>query len=158
MELVVLRHGKAEDSNPAGDASRQLLEKGRGQSQDAGQLLRSAGLLPEIVLSSPLVRARQTAEEFCEAARLPAPVVVPWLASGMHPDTALNELVAYRDFSRIAIVGHEPDLSELIQWLLGARGNAIEMKKGSIACVRIYPPAKLGTLLYLAPPVIAGNG
>src|SRR5687768_2130510 len=103
MELVVLRHGKAEDSNPAGDAARELLEKGRSQSQDAGQLLKSAGLLPEIVLSSPLARARQTAEEFCEAARLPAPVVVPWLASGMHPDTALNELVGYREFSRVAI-------------------------------------------------------
>ncbi len=157
MELVILRHGKAEDTGPSGDSSRQLVEKGRIQSRDAGELLKSAGLLPELVLCSPLVRARQTAEEFCNTSGSPSPVVVPWLAAGMNPETALNELVAYREFGRVAIVGHEPDLSELIQWLLGARGNAVEMKKGSIACLRIYPPAKLGTLLYLAPPAIAGN-
>lgn len=157
MELIVLRHGKAEDHHPSGDASRELLEKGRIQSRDAGQLLKSAGLLPELVLCSPLVRARQTAEEFCAAAGLPAPTVEPWLAAGMHPETALNELTAFREFSRVAIIGHEPDLSELIQWLLGSRGNSIEMKKGSLACLRIHPPAKFATLLFLAPPSIVGN-
>lgn len=157
MELVVLRHGKAEDSNPAGDHGRQLLEKGRRQSRDAADLLQSAGLLPEIVLCSPLVRARQTAEEFCAAAGISAPVVVNWLACGMSPDTAINELLGFREFTRVAFVGHEPDLSELIQWLLGARGGSVEMRKGSIACLRVYPPAKLGTLLYLAPPSITGD-
>jgi len=157
MELIVLRHGKAEDYHPSGDVGRELLEKGRIQSRDAGHLLKSSGLLPDLVLCSPLMRARQTADEFCTAAGLPAPTVVSWLAAGMHPDTALNELTAYKEFSRVAIVGHEPDLSELIQWLLGARGSTIEMKKGSIACLRVYPPAKVGTLLFLAPPSIVGN-
>ena len=157
MELIILRHGKAEDHHPSGDAGRELLEKGRIQSRDAGHLLRSSGMLPELVLCSPLARARQTAEEFCAAAGLPAPTVVPWLAAGMHPDTALNELTAYREFGRVAVIGHEPDLSELIQWLLGARGNAIEMKKGSLACVRVHPPSKHGTLIFLAPPAIVGN-
>lgn len=157
MELILLRHGKAQDYHPAGDVSRELLEKGRIQSRDVGHLLKSAGLLPELVLCSPLTRARQTADEFCAAAGLPVATVVPWLAAGMHPDTALNELTAYREFDRIAIIGHEPDLSELIQWLLGSRENTIEIKKGSLACVRIHPPAKLGTLLFLAPPAIVGN-
>lgn len=157
MELVILRHGKAEDSNPAGDHGRNLLEKGRRQSRDAASLLKSAGLLPELVLCSPLVRARQTAEEFCGEADLGAPVTAHWLTAGMFPETALNELVAYREFGRVAIVGHEPDLSELIQWLLGARGGSVEVRKGTIACVRAYPPAKLGTLLYLAPPSLTGD-
>lgn len=157
MELIVLRHGKAEDSHPEGDFPRQLVEKGRRQSRDAALTLRSAGLLPDLVLTSPLVRARQTAEEFCEAAGLTPPIVVPWLAAGMSAETALNELVGFREFNRVAITGHEPDLSELIQWLIGARGGSIEMKKGSLACLRVYPPAKLGTLLYLAPPAITGD-
>jgi phosphohistidine phosphatase len=157
MELVILRHGTAEDSNPGGDSARNLVEKGRQQSRDAGLLLKSAGLLPEIVLTSPFARARQTAEEFCAAAGIPAPVAHGWLASGMDAQTALNELVDFREFSRVAIVGHEPDLSELVQWILGAHGNSIEMRKGAVACLRIFPPAKSGTLLYLAPPVIAGN-
>jgi phosphohistidine phosphatase len=155
MELVVLRHGKAEDSNPGGDFARALVEKGRRQAREAGTLLKSSGLLPEIVLTSPLVRARQTAEEFCEAAGIPGPVVQPWLASGMAPQTTLAELVGFREFSRVAIVGHEPDLSTLLQWVLGTHGSAIEVKKGTIACVRVFPPSKPGTLIYLAPPVIA---
>lgn len=157
MDLIILRHGKAEDYHPSGDTGRELVEKGRIQSRDAGNLLKSAEMLPELVLSSPLVRARQTAEEFCAVAGLPSPTVVPWLAAGMHPETALNELTAYKEFTRVAIVGHEPDLSELIQWLLGARGSSIEVKKGSISCLRIYPPARLGTLLFLAPPSIVGS-
>lgn len=154
MELIILRHGKAEDHHSSGDASRNLLEKGRIQSRNAGLLLKSAELLPELVLCSPLARARQTAEEFCHSAGVPSPTVVSWLASGMHPETALNELIAYREFTRIAIVGHEPDLSELIQWLTEAHGNSIEMKKGSLACLRIHPPAKQATLLFLVPPLL----
>ncbi|HVJ46881.1 MAG TPA: histidine phosphatase family protein [Luteolibacter sp.] len=157
MELVILRHGKAEDSSPDGDYGRNLVEKGRRQSRDAASTLQSGGLLPEIVLCSPLNRARQTAEEFCSAAGIVAPIVVNWLACGMSPETALNELVGFREFNRIAIVGHEPDLSELIQWLLGARGGSIEVSKGTIACLRVYPPAKIGTLIYLAPPSITGD-
>jgi phosphohistidine phosphatase len=157
MELIILRHGTAEDFNADGDGARNLIEKGRHQARDAGELLKASGLLPEIVLTSPLVRARQTAEEFCHAAGIPGPVTLPWLASGMNRETALDELVAFREFSRVAIVGHEPDLSELIQYVLGAHGYAIEMKKGSIACIRISPPAKSGTLIYLAPPSIAGS-
>jgi phosphohistidine phosphatase len=157
MELTILRHGTAEDSNPGGDAARNLIEKGRLQSRDVAELLKSSGLLPEIVLTSPFARARQTAEEFCHAAGIPAPVIQPWLASGMRAETALNELVGFREFSRVMIVGHEPDLSELIQWTLAAHGNAIEMRKGTVACLRIFPPAKSGTLIYLAPPSIAGN-
>lgn len=155
MELVVLRHGTAEDHHPGGDFERALIEKGRRQARDAATLLQSSGLLPDIVLTSPLVRARQTAEEFCETAGIPAPIVQPWLAAGMSAQTALGELVGFREFERVAIVGHEPDLSELIQWTLGAHGNGIEMKKGAIACVRVHPPARLGTLIYLAPPSIA---
>ncbi len=154
MELIVLRHGKAEDSNPGGDSSRQLVEKGRVQARNAGTLLRSAGMLPDIVLSSPFARARQTAEEFCEAAGIPGPVVQGWLAAGMQPETALNELVGFREFTRVAIVGHEPDLSGLIQWVLGANGSAIEMKKGTIAALRVFPPSRPGSLVYLAPPVV----
>ncbi|RYD29391.1 MAG: hypothetical protein EOP87_18465, partial [Verrucomicrobiaceae bacterium] len=155
--LTVCREAKPERTSQSGDAGRELLEKGRIQSRDAGHLLKSSGMLPELVLCSPLMRARQTADELCAAAGLPAPTVVPWLAAGMHPDTALNELTGYREFSRVAIIGHEPDLSELIQWLMGSRGNSVEVKKGTIACIRIYPPAKLGTLLFLAPPAIVGD-
>lgn len=155
MELILLRHGKAEDTNIGGDFSRELVEKGREQARRAARLLKGAGALPHIVLTSPLTRARQTADEFCQTAGMPGPVIQGWLACGMSPETALAELAAFRDFKRVAIVGHEPDFSQLIQWILGTVGGSIEVKKGSLACLEINPPSRHGTLAYLIPPKLA---
>lgn len=155
MELILLRHGKAEDINIGGDFSRELVEKGREQARRAARLLKGAGALPHIVLTSPLTRARQTSDGFCQTAGMPGPVIQGWLACGMSPETALSELAAFQDFKRVAIVGHEPDFSQLIQWILGANAGSIEMKKGAIACLKIYPPSRNGTLAFLIPPKLA---
>ena len=56
------------------DAARELVERGREQARQQAKLLKHAGLWPEIVLTSPLVRARQTAHEFCESAGIPGGV------------------------------------------------------------------------------------
>ena len=157
MDLILIRHGKAEASHPQGDGARALVDKGREQARRAGRLLRAAGLAPEIVLTSPLVRAVQTANEVCQAAGIPGPVAQGWLSCGCFPETVLAELAAFHDFKRVAIVGHEPDFSRFIQWCLGAHGSAIDMKKGTLACLRIDPPARYGTLLYLMPPKLAGR-
>jgi phosphohistidine phosphatase len=157
MELVLMRHGKAENFNPEGDFQRALVEKGREQARRAARTLKAAGLLPEIVLTSPLIRARQTADEFCQTANMPGPVIQSWLASGMAPETAMAELQAFGDFKRIAIVGHEPDFSILVEWVLGVTGGGVEFKKGAIACLRITPPARFGNLAYLVPPKLAGE-
>jgi phosphohistidine phosphatase len=157
MKLILLRHGKAEDSHPDGDFSRPLVEKGRKQARRAAKLLKAVGELPEIVLTSPLVRARQTAEEFCQTAGIPGATLQGWLASGMAPENALKELAAFHDFKSVAIVGHEPDFSGLIQWILGANGGSIEVKKGAVACLEVNPPSRRGTLLYLIPSKLAGE-
>lgn len=159
MDLILLRHGKAEDLNPLGDSARALVDKGRQQARNAAKVLKRAKLLPEIVLTSPLVRARQTADEFCETAGVPGAVIQGWLACGMDPEQALQELAAFREFKQVAIVGHEPDFSELIEWVLNASASSVEVKKGAIACLRIEPPSRHGTLVYLIPPkLIAGFG
>ena len=157
MELVLLRHGKAENVNPDGDFQRALVEKGRQQARRAGRTLRAAGLLPDIVLTSPLIRARQTADEFCQTANMPGPVIQGWLASGMVPETAMAELAAFQDFKRVAIVGHEPDFSSLVEWILGVTGGGVEFKKGAIACLKVTPPARFGNLVYLIPSKLAGE-
>jgi phosphohistidine phosphatase len=155
MELVLLRHGKAENGNPQGDAARVLLEKGREQARRAARSLKAAGVLPDLVLTSPFVRAKQTAEEFCLTAEMPGPVLQSWIASGMHPETAMKELAAFHDFKRVMIVGHEPDFSALIEWILGVTGGGVEVKKGAVACLRVLPPTRYGNLLYLFPPRLA---
>ena len=157
MELILLRHGKAENFNAEGDFSRALMEKGREQARRAARVLKSAGLLPEIVLTSPLVRARQTADEFCQTAGMPGAVIQGWLASGMAPETAMAELAGFGEFKRVAIVGHEPDFSFLIEWILGVTGGGVEVKKGAIACLKVTPPSRFGSLAYLVPPKLAGD-
>lgn len=154
MQLILLRHGQAEDSHPGGDSLRPLTEKGYDQARRQADRLAKVGKLPEIVLTSPLVRAKQTAESFCEQAGLPGPVVQGWIACGMKPETAVAELAGFSEFKRVALVGHEPDLSRLISFLIGSTAAGIQMKKGGIACLQVSPPARQGTLKYLIPPAL----
>lgn len=151
MDLILLRHGKAEDTHTQGDSARALVGKGRRQARRAALLLKQADFRPDIVLTSPLVRARQTADEFCEASGMPGPLVQDWLACGMSPESALAELAAFPEFDRVAIVGHEPDFSGLVEYLLGVGGGNVVVKKGTLVCVRIQPPARHGSLRFLIP-------
>lgn len=151
MELILLRHGKAEDSHRGGDFARELVEKGVLQAQRAGRLLAALGCLPDVVLTSPRVRAKQTAERFCQAAGMPGPVVQPWVDCGMGPEAALGELTAFAGFGRVMLVGHEPDFSGLVEWLLGASGS-VEVKKGSLVGLIVSPPSRGGRLLFNVPP------
>lgn len=158
MDLIVMRHGKAEDSHSEGDHARELTAKGHQQAERQARRLAQAGLLPAIVLCSPLVRSRQTAETFCESVDISGPMIQSWLACGMTPETALSELTAYQDFGRVAIVGHEPDLSSLVAWLLAGHDQAIQMKKGSIALLWVQPPARRANLQLLLPARLGLGG
>jgi len=153
MQLLLLRHGKAEtrnSDNPT-DFSRALLQKGIDQARNAARLLREADLLPDLVLCSPLIRTRQTADEFTLAACIPGAVNQSWLACGMEPETALAELSGFSDFEKVMIVGHEPDFSLLIQYVLGATGENVEVRKGSLTCLEINPPSAKAILRFLIP-------
>jgi phosphohistidine phosphatase len=152
MEVILLRHGKAEPHGlPSGDSERALTPKGVEQARRAGVYLRAAGMLPEIILTSPLLRAKQTAEAFSEAAQLPGPVVQSWLGIGMHPDIALRELAAFTEFKRICLVGHEPDFSSLIAWVTNGEGGAVEVRKGSLCLFELNPPRRAGILRFVIP-------
>ena len=153
MELLLLRHGKAEDhGHPGGDGARALVEKGRDQARRAAHFLKAADRLPGIVLTSPVLRARETAEIFCETAGIDAPLIQRWLACGMRAEEAATELAGFREFPRVMIVGHEPDFSSLLEWLLDTGAGGVEVKKGSLACIRCTPPARGGQLAFLVPP------
>ncbi len=152
MDLILLRHGKAADNSASGDFGRELVARGREQARRAAEILKSAERLPDIVLTSPLIRARQTADEFCTAAGIPGPVIQGWLACGMRPEVSIGELSAFRDFRCVMLVGHEPDFSGFVEWLLGTTAGSVEMKKGALCGLRINPPEQRGTLRYLIPP------
>ena len=136
MQLLLLRHGKAEDSSPGGDFTRELEEKGHEQARNVARILAAADLLPDLVLSSPVIRAKQTANTFTSTAGMPGPIFLEWLACGMSPETALAELSHFPEFERIMIVGHEPDFGIAIGDLVGtSEPCAIFVKKASLTAV-----------------------
>jgi phosphohistidine phosphatase len=119
-----LRHGDAEDGSD--DFARKLTEKGRRQSADAGAALGALGVELDVCLTSPRVRARETAEHACEY--LDVEVVVEERLQGGRFDPL--ELSAGLD--DVLLVGHEPDFSDAVAQLTGAR---VDMKKGGLAGV-----------------------
>jgi phosphohistidine phosphatase len=121
--IWLLRHGDAEDSGPD-DASRRLTSKGERQSRAAGAALAELGVHIDACLSSPKVRALQTAQIACEPLGI-EPEVSDALAGG---DFDPHDLAAGR--GDVLLVGHEPDFSRAIQTATGARA---EMKKGGLA-------------------------
>jgi phosphohistidine phosphatase len=148
MELMLIRHAKAEDhGHPMGDGARALTEKGRMQSAKVGAFLEENGWVPDLILTSPLVRARETAEIVAETSGADAPVLQEWLACGMAPEEALQELAAYdTTCRRVAIVGHEPDFSSLIGHIMGSRHSWVRVKKASVILLRIDPPRPGGVM------------
>lgn len=137
MKLYLLRHANA-DTTAATDDQRPLSEKGIAQAKRAGIFCREKGILPEVILSSTLVRARQTAENF--VSENPGSVLefVSFLASGMRPEVALVELQAYAKFESVMIVGHEPDFSVLVAHLIGLPDNSnVVIRKGSLTLLEV---------------------
>ena|SRR5436190_14468681 len=123
--IWLLRHGEAEDGSP--DAERKLTEKGERQSRVAGLALKKLGVGLDACLSSPKVRAADTAKLACE--ELGAEVQMePSLAGG--PFDA-NELTAGLG-DEVLLVGHDPDFSMAVHTLTGAQ---VRMKKGGLAGV-----------------------
>jgi phosphohistidine phosphatase len=123
--IWLLRHGDASDDAPD-DASRPLTEKGERQSRAAGEALARLGVEVDTCLSSPKVRARDTARIACES--LGAEVEETDALRGGDFDP--QELAAGR--GEVLLVGHEPDFSRAIQATTGAR---VELKKGGVAAI-----------------------
>lgn len=133
-QLWLLRHGDAEPHGSRSDFERRLTERGECQAALAGSALVALGVRFELVLTSPRVRARETARIAGEALGV-APVEHEPLAGEFGRDQALELLqsVANGD-GRVLIVGHEPDFSQVVHDLSGAQ---VDLKKGGIAALRL---------------------
>jgi phosphohistidine phosphatase len=119
-----LRHGEAEDTEP--DFDRRLTKKGERQARDAGAALAVLEVEIELCLTSPKVRARETARLACEA--LGVEVTVDERLTGGRFDPL--DLTAGLD--NVLLVGHEPDFSDAVAHLTGGR---VDLKKGGLAAV-----------------------
>jgi len=156
LELFLVRHGLAEargDEWPD-DTQRPLTAEGMGRMKRSARGLTEIGVSLDIILSSPLVRTKQTAEILADACTPKPPVVlVEALAPGGVLAAVLAEIQKHARRERVAIVGHEPGLGELAARLIGLR-HPLELKKGSVVRIDLDPlsPAAPGSLRWLLPP------
>src|SRR4051794_4870256 len=145
-ELYLIRHGLAEERGPAwpDDNKRPLTDHGVSRLRRAGRALVRLGLTPHVVLTSPLVRTRQTAEIVAGAFSPHPPVVnVDALGPGGAMPAVAAEIAKHARRPHIFIVGHEPGMGELAAWLLGSR-HPLEFKKGGICRIDVDGAALRG--------------
>ena len=143
MNLYFLRHGLAEERGEfdyAHDAARQLTPKGRKQLRTVATALRAMELRFDAILSSPLVRARQTTEIIAAELKLKKRLA---LADELKPGGSAKKLVQRISglkprVENVLLVGHEPDFSELISlFVTGHAGGGFALKKGGLAKLEI---------------------
>ncbi len=151
MILYFLRHGKAGSPQAQNDDARELTSKGAAALRGAGPLWRRLNLRPDVVLSSPLPRALQTAELLCAAVG-GQPLTDDRLRPGAGWDDMARAMASHRDARRAMFVGHEPDLSRAVALLTGA--SSVRMRKGGLACVEFYgvPEPGGGEIAWLLDP------
>ena len=143
--LWLLRHGDAADGSP--DAERPLTEKGERQSRAAGRALAALGVQVDACLTSPKVRAADTAKLACEPLGI-EPQHEPKLAGGPFDAEALAAGLG----DNVLLVGHDPDFSMAVHALTGAQ---VRMKKGGLAGVE---KGELKTLLRPAELSVIAEG
>jgi phosphohistidine phosphatase len=158
MELLIIRHAIAFERDPlrwSDDGERPLSPAGITRSRKAAAGLKELCKAPDRLLTSPLIRARQTAKILTDIAGWPRAEVASALAPGEAAGAVLTLLGKDRS-KRIAVVGHQPDLSALLAACLLKNPAAlpIEMKKNAVACLSFDGPARVGraVLKWLATP------
>jgi phosphohistidine phosphatase len=155
-ELYLIRHGIAEERGDAwpDDGKRPLSEEGMTRMRKAMRGLARLDLTIDIVLTSPLVRTRQTAEIVAAALQpKPAIIAVDSLAPGGAQAAIFADLEKQSRKTRLGIVGHEPGIGELAARLIGSR-HAVEFKKGAICRIDVdeLPPSGPGELRWFLTP------
>jgi phosphohistidine phosphatase len=162
MQLFLLRHADAEP-DAANDQTRTLTAKGSKQAASMGKFCFEHGFIPDMILTSPLKRAEETAQLFARELNLPRLVQIQdFLRPGMTPERAFSGLressskLMKREKSSgkaiIMLVGHEPDFSTLAGALIGGRAGNVHFRKAtlmSLTLEELKPGA--GTIEFLIP-------
>lgn len=133
--LLVLRHGEAESFVLAGcDRERRLTDYGCKQVQSSLTELAKQGVVPELILASPYVRAQQSAEyaraAFADAIFQTCPVLTP-----ESDPFALSELLLQQEQKIILLVSHQPFVGTLLSYLCGEPQGRYPMDTASLACI-----------------------
>lgn len=156
--VMLLRHAIAEDPGPSrSDADRRLTAAGRRKMREVAAGMQALDLPVDVILTSPLRRAQETAEILAETFdREDATEVCKALAPGGDTDALFAALAPHRSATGLVLVGHEPDMGELLSALLvGTRGLVrTSFKKAGLAGISVpgLPPRAAGVLEFLLTP------
>jgi phosphohistidine phosphatase len=158
MELYIVRHGIAidrEEPKSPPDPERFLTEEGIDKTRQVAKGLAALGVEPDLMISSPYVRAMQTAEIFAAQFEYPKQKIrsSDLLKPGTEPTLFYKELSKDKDSAIVFCFGHAPQLDDLIAAALGLKHPVTSLKKAGIALLdlkRISPPS--GELAWLATP------
>jgi phosphohistidine phosphatase len=156
LELYLIRHGVAADRGEEfpDDSKRPLTSSGIARLRKEAKALDALGVGFDHIITSPLVRTRQTADVFVEMLKSkPSLSMSDALAPAGAPTAVVQELGKHMRKARIALVGHEPNIGELAARLIGAR-TPIEFKKGAICRIdfEVFPPKGIGQLRWFITP------
>ncbi len=162
MNVYLLRHAHALDIGKQGsqsDEERPLSDEGRRQTELVADAVQRLGLKFEQVLSSPLRRALETAQELCRHLGLPPAAL--GTCDQLEPGGSLKKLMKRLrslEANEVVLVGHAPDLGEYAAWLIGSKRTQLEIPKAALAAIRCdAPPRKgVGTLTWLLTPEVIG--
>jgi phosphohistidine phosphatase len=160
MQLYIVRHGIAidrEDPKCPPDPERYLTEEGVEKTEQVAKGMAALGITGDLFLTSPYVRARQTAEIFASALDYAKPRIrrTDLLLPGAEPSLLFRELAKEKQASLVFLFGHAPQLDDVISTALGAKKHITTLKKAGVVLVelkRVSPPS--GVLIWLATPKI----
>ena len=158
MQLYIVRHGIAidrEDPKCPSDPERYLTPEGHTRTREVARSMAALIDTPKVLISSPYVRAVQTAEIFADALGISKTKIekTEGLLPGVEPSAFFRELSRKKSLETVICFGHAPQLDELISFGLGVKKDIIELKKAGVACLdvsRVNPPA--GKLVWLVTP------
>lgn len=158
MQCFLLRHAPAVARGTPGypkDSSRPLTAEGRKRMRRIAAGMKALEPAFDLILTSPYVRARETAEIVAEVYKMPDPLrTSQYLKPGGDGEALVQEMIEHRRQS-ILLVGHEPDLSRLISVLVtGDTGLGLALKKGGLCKLELPSPhyGRCGTMEWLLPP------
>ena len=155
-EIYIVRHAIAAERGDdwPDDSKRPLTERGISRFKESVGGLKALEATIDEIFTSPLVRARQTADLLAAGIEgRPTVKVLDILAPGHSPATVMSHLAKAAKHTRLALVGHEPDLGELAAHLIGAR-RSLPFKKGGICRIdfEVLPPKGTGQLRWFVTP------
>jgi phosphohistidine phosphatase len=158
LELYLIRHGIAAERGKQwpDDSKRPLTAAGMARLRKEARGLAAMGVTFDQIVTSPLVRARQTADAFADVLKNKPPISTSdALAPAGTPAAVIQEIAKHVRKPRVALVGHEPNMGELAAQLVGAK-RAIEFKKGAVCRIDfdVLPPKGLGVLRWFLTPKI----